>query len=179
MASGSSRRRVYPSLYTSVHTPKLILCLLVHIVVSDCPPGLDSTAVVVRADGEQSTLQDALSSLQAPSSANCTRIQLGTGIHHLTQAIHTQQNVVIERHPDSYNDTQPVVRCTDEVGRADGVEYSKDELLATVSFKNGLYVEISDIAIEYCPLPLQFMNVSHLRIVKSSFRYVRRCGRGL
>ena len=173
MASG--RRNVVSSTYTLTRILELILCLLVRVTVSDCPPGLDSSTVVVGVGGQQTTLQDALSSLQAPSSANCTRIQLGTGIHHLTQAIHTQQNVVIERHPDSYNDTQPVVRCTGEVGRMDGVYHSKEEPLATISFKNGLYVEISDILFEHCPLPLQFMNVHHLRIEKSSFRYVRRC----
>ena len=169
MASGRRRAATLLTIYTSTYTLELVLCLLVHVVVSDFPPYLNSTIAVVGAGGQQTTLQDALLSLQAPSSANCTRIQLGTGIHHLTQAIHTQQNVVIERHPDSYNDTQPVVRCTDAV-RGEGRAEDDEQLEATVSFTNVIYVEIIDIVFEYCPLPLQFLDVSNLSIVRSTFR---------
>ena len=155
------------------YTLSVLACFHVHVVVSDCPLHLNNTTVVVGEEGQPKTLQDALLSLQAPSSANCTRIQLGTGIHHLTQAIHTQQNVVIERHPDSYNDTQPVVRCTDEVGRTLTDRANDDGLFtATVSFSNVAYVEISDIMFEYCSLPIQLLDVKHLRIEDSIFRYV-------
>ena len=149
----------------------VLACFHVHVVVSDCPLHLNNTTVVVGEEGQPKTLQDALSSLQAPSSANCTRIQLGTGIHHLTQAIHTQQNVVIERHPDSYNDTQPVVHCTGEVGRPGRAE-NDSQLAATVSFSNVTYVEISGIVFEYCPLPIQFLDVSNVSILQSTFRYL-------
>ena len=151
------------------YTLAVLACFHVHVVVSDCPLHLNNSTVVVGEEGQPKTLQDALLSLQAPSSANCTRIQLSTGIHHLTQAIHTQQNVVIERHPDSYNDTQPVVRCTDAV-RGEGRAEDDEQLEATVSFTNVIYVEIIDIVFEYCPLPLQFLDVSNLSIVRSTFR---------
>ena len=174
MASGRRRAATLLTIYTSTYTLELILCLLVHVAVSDCPPYLNSTIAVVGAGGQQTTLQDALLSLQAPSSANCTRIQLGAGMHYLTQAIHTQQNVVIERHPDSYNDTQPVVRCTDDFEmEKEAFAGSKEQLFATVSFKDVLYVEISGILFEYCPLPLQFLDVKLLRIEKSIFRLVQ------
>ena len=152
---------------------QVLVCFLLHSVISDCPPHLNSTTVAIRAEGQQTALQDALLSLEAPASGNCTQIQLDSGIHYLTQRVHTLQNVVIQRDPDSYNDSKPVIRCSGGVRRAEEVDDDDDEqLLATVSFSNVSYAEVSGIIFEYCPLPLHFKGVEHLRIEKSTFRYV-------
>ena len=153
---------------------QVLVCFLLHSVISDCPPHLNSTTVAIRAEGQQTALQDALLSLETPASGNCTQIQLGSGIYYLTQRVHTLQNVVIQRDPDSYNDSKPVIRCAGGMRRAEEVDDDDDDeqLLATVSFSNVSYAEISGIIFEYCPLPLHFKGVEHLRIEKSTFRYV-------
>ena len=145
-----------------------IVCFLLHSVVSDCPPHLNSTTMFIGwTDGQQTTLEDALLSLQTPSSSGrCTRLLLSTGVHYLTQGIHTLQSVVLQRHPESHNDSMPVIRCADGMRRTEGVHYDGEQL----SFSRVDYVEISDIIFEYCPLPLQFKAVNRLEIAHSIFR---------
>ena len=149
---------------------QVIVCFLLRYAVSDCPPYLSSTTTDIQVNGQQTTLEDALLSLQTTASGNCTQLRLSAGsVHYLTQRIHTLQSVVLQRHPaGSYNDSKPVIRC------ADGMPGAKDDddekLSATVSFSNVSYVEISDIVFEYCPLPLQLKNVTNVRVAKSNFR---------
>lgn len=151
-----------------------IVWFLLHSVLSDCPPHLNSTTMYIEwTDGQQTTLEDALLSLQTPSSGRCTSLQLSTGVHYLTQGIHTLQSVVLQRHPESHNDSMPVIRCADGMRRTEDVHYDGEHLSATVSFSNVDYVEISDIIFEYCTLPLQFKAVSRLEIAHSIFRLVR------
>ena len=148
-----------------------IVCFLLHSVVSDCPPHLNSSTMLIGwTDGQQTTLEDALLSLQTPSSSGrCTRLLLSTGVHYLTRGIHTLQSVVLQRHPESHNDSMPVIRCADGIRRTEDVHYD-GELSAAVSFSHVDYVEISDLIFEYCPLPLQFKAVNQLEIAHSIFR---------
>ena len=149
-----------------------IVCFLLHSVVSDCPPHLDSTEMLIGwTDGQQTTLEGALLSLQTPSSSGrCTRLLLSAGVHYLTQGIHTLQSVVLERQPESHNDSMPVIRCTDGMRRTEDVHYDGEQLSAAVSFSDVDYVEISDLIFENCPLPLQFKAVNRLEIAHSIFR---------
>ena len=149
-----------------------IVCFLLHSVVSDCPPHLNNTTMLIGwTDGQQTTLEDALLSLQTPSSSGrCTRLLLSAGVHYLTQWIHTMQSVVLQRHPESHNDLMPVIRCADGMRRTEYVHYDGEQLSATVSFSHVDYVKISDIIFEHCPLPLQFKAVNRLEIAHSIFR---------
>ena len=115
-----------------------IVCFLLHSVVSDCPPHLNNTTMLIgRTDGQQTTLEEALLSLQTPSSSGrCTRLLLSTGVHYLTQGIHTLQSVVLQRHPESHNDSMPVIRCADVMRRTEDVHYDGEQLSATVSFSD-------------------------------------------
>ena len=152
---------------------QVIVCFLLRYAVSDCPPYLSSTTTDIQVNGQQTTLEDALLSLQTTASGNCAQLRLSAGsVHYLTQRIHALQSVVLQRHPaGSYNDSKPVIRCADGMPGAKDVDNDDDEQLsATVSFSNVSYVEISDIVFEYCPLPLQFKNVTSVRVAKSNFR---------
>ena len=174
MAFTFGRRSRPRTALVSTYALEALVCSLLRFAFSDCPPHLNSTTVAIRAEGQQTALQDALLSLETPASGNCTQIHLGAGIHYLTQSVHTLQNVAIQRDPDSYNDSKPVIRCAGGVRRAEEVDDDDDEQLsATVSFSNVSYAEISGIIFEYCPLPLQFLDVKYLRVEKSIFRCIQ------
>ena len=126
-------------------------------------PGCTNTTGSYRCQDLQTALQFIVNTTD--TECHVFYVQLEAGVHVIKEPISTPSSV----HITSSNKTeeQPIITCASEV-RLDGQLHSNH----SIYFNQSNSVTISDVTMEWCPLPLRLFEVHDVRLRNATFRFV-------